>query len=127
MDKIALLCLMDTVTLDLRKILLTNGIQIEKLVNQCYLQKTQCLINMKREDFLLNLTNTQCCSEMLKAEMKFTGISANQSNGDHSVNFFHQSKCSFLASENVLNLWSSEHLFLVCFSLLHMKLTESVK
>ena len=98
-----------------------------KLVNQCYLQKTQYLINMKREDFLLNLTNTQCCSEMLKAEMKFTGISANQSNGDHSVNFFHQSKFSFLASENVLNLWSSEHLFLVCFSLLHMKLTESVK
>lgn len=84
MDKIALLCLMDTVTLDLRKILLNNAIQIEIVF-----YRRHCLISMKREDFLLNLKNKQCFLEMFAAEMSFTGISANQSNGDHIVNSFH--------------------------------------
>ena len=48
-----------------------------KLVNQCCLQKAQCLISMKREDFLLSLKNTQCFLEMFTADMNFTGVSAN--------------------------------------------------
>ena len=50
MDKIALLCLMDTVTLDLRKILLNNATQIEIVF-----YGRHCLISMKTENFLLNL------------------------------------------------------------------------
>ena len=60
-----------------------------KLVNQCYLQKIQGLIKMKR-DFLLNLKNKQCFLEMFTAEISFTVISASQSNGDHIVNSFNQ-------------------------------------